>query len=178
MNISYDKEYLILSQIESNPDATQRDISRHTGLSLGSVNLLLKKMTKEGLIKIESIPAHRVAYMLTPKGMVEKANKTVSYIKRHYNAITQTKEHIKNTFANLLKDHSALYIFYTNDEVGSLIITAIDELSLQQRAAITLIQTMEEAINPQTPVIKYYPSNTEGSMNYANPIINLLDKLP
>ena len=153
MSTSYDKEYMILSQIESNPDATQRDISRHTGLSLGSVNLLLKKMAKEGLIKIETIPAHRVAYMLTPKGMVEKANKTVSYIKRHYNAITQTKEQLKSIICNLIMEHKALYMLHTPDELGSLIIAAIEELHPQQRGSITFICSVEEVTCAEVPVV-------------------------
>lgn len=177
MNTQHDKEYLILTQIDANPEATQRDLSRHTGLSLGSVNLLLKKMAKEGLIKIESIPAHRVAYMLTPQGMVEKANKTVNYIKRHYNAINHTKETMKTILAQLLTQHPSLYILRTPDEVGNLVNTAVEEMPPAQTAAITFIHTMEEAKGSHIPVVHCAPDETLAHMGYANPTINLLEKL-
>ncbi len=177
MNTQQDKEYLILTQIDANPDSTQRDLSRHTGLSLGSVNLLLKKMVREGLIKIDSIPAHRVAYMITPQGMVEKANKTVNYIKRHYNAINQTKETMKAILAELLTQHPTLYILRTPDEVGNLVITAVEEMLPTQTAAINFIHTMEEATGIHIPVVHCAPDETLEHMGYANPTINLLEKL-
>ncbi|NDL68720.1 winged helix-turn-helix transcriptional regulator [Anaerotalea alkaliphila] len=177
MNKTYDNELLILSQIDANPDTTQRDLSRHTGLSLGSVNLLLKKMAKEGLIKIESIPAHRVAYMLTPRGMVEKANKTVNYIKRHYNAINQTKENIKTVMTTLLAEHPTLYILRTQDEVGNLVVTAVEEMPPAQAATINFIHTMEEAKGSHIPVVHCVPDESLEHMGYANPTINLLEKL-
>ena len=174
MNTQHDKEYLILNQIDANPDATQRDLSRHTGLSLGSVNLLLKKMAKEGLIKIENIPAHRVAYMLTPKGMVEKANKTVSYIKNHYQAINSTKEAMKTTIAQLLTQHPALYVLHTEDEIGALMATAVEELD---NPAITLINNLTRAQRPEVPLVHCLPNQHPGSLNHPNPTINLLEKL-
>ncbi|MEN1762014.1 winged helix-turn-helix transcriptional regulator [Anoxynatronum sibiricum] len=174
MNSTYDKEHMILTQIDANPDATQRDLSRHTGLSLGSVNLLLKKMAKEGLIKIESIPAHRVAYMLTPKGMAEKANKTVNYIKRHYNAINHTKEVMKTTFTQLLTQHPALYVLHTDDEIGALVVTAVEELN---NPAIIVINDMESAQEPKVPLVHCLPNQPHSSLAYTNPTINLLEKL-
>lgn len=68
-------------------------------------------MIKEGLIKMESIPANRVAYMLTPKGMMEKANKTYKYIKHHYRAIEETKTKIKKTIIQLLDERGRIQLF-------------------------------------------------------------------
>jgi len=177
MNTQHDKEYLILTQIDANPDSTQRDLSRHTGLSLGSVNLLLKKMAREGLIKIDAIPAHRVVYMLTPQGMVEKANKTVNYIKRHYNAINQTKETMKTILAQLLTQYPALYILRTHDEVGNLMITAVEEMTTETSKAITFIDTMEEVKDKHIPVVHCLPNESMQHLGYANPTINLLEKI-
>ena len=176
MNYEYDKEYMILSQIDANPAATQRDISRHTGLSLGSVNLLLKKMAKEGLVKIESIPAHRVVYMLTPKGIVEKANKTVNYIRRHYNAINQTKETMKDILADLLSEYPAIYLLATNDEVGCLAVAAVEELDPSIARAIILINTLEEACDRERPIVHCAPNEKTKRHGYTNPTINLLEK--
>ena len=177
MSVSNDKELLILTQLDANPEATQRDISSQTGLSLGSVNLLLKKMIKEGLVKIESVPAHRVAYMLTPKGMMEKVNKTVNYIKRHYNAIDHTKETMKSVLQDLTENHSQLYLLNTGDEVSRLMVTALEEMGSSTAMAITTISKAEEAKEPNIPIIHCLPDQDLENMSYSNPIINLLEKL-
>ena len=46
------KELSVLSYIDQNSDATQRELSEHIGVSLGSINILVKQMVRKGLIKI------------------------------------------------------------------------------------------------------------------------------
>ena len=45
-----DKKYTVLDIIDKNENITQREISKKANLSLGSVNLLLNKMSHDGLI--------------------------------------------------------------------------------------------------------------------------------
>ncbi len=73
-------EYQVLTHLQENETTTQRKISKRTGLSLGAVNLLLKKMGRKGLIKIERLNARTVRYILTPKGIQEKSRLTYRYI--------------------------------------------------------------------------------------------------
>lgn len=122
----YDKEYIILEHICRSPESSQRDLSTYTGLSLGSVNILLKKMVKEGLLKIESIPAHRVVYMLTPKGMIEKANKTIQYVKIHYQAIEALRLKLKAHLAELSEEFQ-IQILNSGDEMSQTLIQAVVE---------------------------------------------------
>ena len=60
-----DVEVLILEELEKNPDVTQRDLSEKTGLSLGMVNLLLKKFVKKGFVKLEKLNSRSFRYILT-----------------------------------------------------------------------------------------------------------------
>jgi DNA-binding MarR family transcriptional regulator len=61
-------EYEVLNHLQENEITTQRRISKRTGLSLGAVNLLLKKMARKGLIKIEKLNSRTMRYILTPQG--------------------------------------------------------------------------------------------------------------
>lgn len=122
-----DKEFEVLEYISSSDDVTQRDISEHLGISLGSVNLLLKKMIKEGFIKIEKIPANRVAYMLTPKGIQEKVLKTFSYIKIHYNAIEKYKDNMKILIDDISKSHDKIYVYILEKEIRSIFSNVLSE---------------------------------------------------
>ena len=94
-------EYVIMTEIVDNENVSQRELSRKLGLSVGTVNILINKMIKEGMIKMEQVTNKQAMYMLTPTGIVEKSKKTVSYLKNHYRAIYETKEKIKLILNNL-----------------------------------------------------------------------------
>lgn len=81
------EELDILNIVARTPDTSQRKIAEQTGLSLGQVNFLLKKFVRIGLIKIEAQTPKSLRYNLTPKGMAEKADKTLRYIKASYAAV-------------------------------------------------------------------------------------------
>ncbi len=76
----------LLRKLESNPQYTQRELSRGMGVSLGKVNYCLKKLTEKGLIKLTNFKQNPdkmgYAYLLTPKGIDEKARLTISFLKR------------------------------------------------------------------------------------------------
>jgi EPS-associated MarR family transcriptional regulator len=77
--------YRILKILEANPDASQRDMARELGISLGRVNFCLKALVEKGLVKVNNFkqnPSKRAyLYYLTPKGMDEKARVTLRFLK-------------------------------------------------------------------------------------------------
>ena len=77
--------YRILKILESNPGASQRDIARELGVSLGRVNFCLQALVEKGLIKANnfrnSTTKQTYLYLLTPKGFQEKAKVTVRFLK-------------------------------------------------------------------------------------------------
>ena len=85
-------EYKVLIHLQENKITTQRNISKNTGLSLGAVNLLLKKMVRKGLIKIEKLNARTMRYILTPKGMQEKSRLTYRFIRQSYQQIVRINQ--------------------------------------------------------------------------------------
>lgn len=123
-----DKEYIILESIDNNSMTTQRELSKKLGISLGSINLLINKMVREGLIKIEKANANTILYMLTPKGFVEKLNKTYQYIKIHYSYITEIKEKLKHQLSNL-EYRGKIMVVLGQDEISDLVGTAVKELN-------------------------------------------------
>lgn len=125
-----DNEFAIMSEIETKECITQRELSKKLGVSVSTVNILVNKMVREGLIKMTQVSQKQVFYILTPKGMMEKAKKTVSYLKIHYKAIDQTKEKIKAVLAELNQKYDAIFVFISNDEMGEVIGMAIEEFEL------------------------------------------------
>ena len=76
----------LLRKLESNPEYTQRELSKEIGVSLGKVNYCIRKLTEKGLIKITNFKQNPnkmgYAYLLTPKGIEEKSKLTFSFLKR------------------------------------------------------------------------------------------------
>lgn len=75
----------LLRKLESNPDYTQRQLSKEMGVSLGKVNYCLNKLIEKGLVKIKNFSKNPnkvgYAYLLTPKGIEEKSKLTLSFLK-------------------------------------------------------------------------------------------------
>ena len=75
----------LLRKLEANPEYTQRQLSREMGVSLGKINYCIKKLTEKGWIKLQSFKNNpnkvSYAYLLTPKGLEEKAKLTVAFLK-------------------------------------------------------------------------------------------------
>lgn len=81
MNTLTDKELTIIDRISTNGgETTQRQIARHAGLSLGLTNIILKRLTQKGYIKVKQLTPKKMHYILTPKGITEKAQKSYQYI--------------------------------------------------------------------------------------------------
>ena len=70
--------------IEHDSNATQRQIAQKTGLSIGKVNYCLKALINIGFIKVDNFTKStqkiNYAYILTPKGIQEKAAITKQFI--------------------------------------------------------------------------------------------------
>ena len=70
--------------IECDSNASQRQIAQKTGFSIGKVNYCLKALINIGFIKVHSFNNSNnklnYAYILTPKGIQEKAAITKQFI--------------------------------------------------------------------------------------------------
>lgn len=94
--------YKILKQLETNPEISQRDLARGLGISLGKANFCIKALVEKGLIKANNFrnSQNKKAYFyyLTPKGMEEKANITLRFLKfkmAEYEALKAELEHLQ-----------------------------------------------------------------------------------
>lgn len=82
-----DTHFLVLRILEKNPNATQRELAKQMGLSLGKTNYLLNALLDKGVIKIENFrrsdsKLKKIAYLLTPAGIAERVRLTQGYMAR------------------------------------------------------------------------------------------------
>jgi len=77
--------YGLLKTLEENPGLSQRDLAKRLGVSLGKVNFCLNALVEKGSLKINNFRNSdnklAYAYLLTPRGVEEKARITVHFLK-------------------------------------------------------------------------------------------------
>ena len=88
----------LLRKLESSPEYTQRQLSSEMGISLGKVNFCMQKLTEKGLIKITNFKQNPnkmgYAYLLTPKGIEQKARLTTLFLKTKLEEFEVLKDEI------------------------------------------------------------------------------------
>ena len=84
--IQEDTNYRVMRLLEENPDLTQRELAEKLGVSVGGLNYCLKALTEKGLVKMQNFANSKnkfgYVYVLTPRGIAEKARLTSNFLKR------------------------------------------------------------------------------------------------
>ena len=93
----------VLRALEANPELSQRQLAAELGVSLGGVNYALKALMERGFVKADNFrkSGNKVAYLyvLTPRGVAEKASLTSRFLKRkmeEYDALKVEIEALKS----------------------------------------------------------------------------------
>ena len=95
-----DEEYLkLLRKINNDPEISQRNLSDELDMSLGKINYCLKALKSKGYIKIKNFKKSkqkiRYLYVLTPKGIIEKTNITIRFMKLKMKEYDELKNELK-----------------------------------------------------------------------------------
>ena len=91
-------EYRVLKILEQHPDLTQRQVAEELGISLGKTHYLVKSLIDVGWVKLDNFQRSDnkwgYAYLLTPTGIVEKAEITARFLVRKQREHAQLQEEI------------------------------------------------------------------------------------
>jgi EPS-associated MarR family transcriptional regulator len=94
-------DYRVLKLVEARPDISQRELAAELGVSLGKANYCLKALIEKGWVKANNFKNNRnklsYAYLLTPRGIKEKAQVTRRFLDRK----KQEYESLKREIAQL-----------------------------------------------------------------------------
>lgn len=94
-----DVKFRILRLLKDNPQMSQRELAKKVGVSTGGIHYVLNALLDKGLLKLGNFTAaedkRRYAYVLTPKGMSEKAALTQRFLARKRSEYVALKEEIE-----------------------------------------------------------------------------------
>ena len=94
-----DTAFRVMRLLEANPNLSQRELARALGVSLGGVNYCLKALVEKGWVKMRNFQnnphKNEYAYLLTPKGIAQKAGLTARFLKRKMKEYEELKREIE-----------------------------------------------------------------------------------
>jgi DNA-binding MarR family transcriptional regulator len=118
------RDLRFLEELEKNPIVSQRELSHKFGIALGVTNACLRRMSRNGWIRIRDLNPRKIGYYLTPKGLVEKARLTlhlVSFRVQHY---SELKRIVGKRLLEMQRDGMKRIVFYgVSDEMEVAYIT-------------------------------------------------------
>ena len=95
-----DTHFRVLRLLQENPEMSQRELAKAVGVSVGGMHYVLNALIEKGLVKLGNFTAaedkRRYAYVLTPKGLSEKAAITRRFLARKIEEYEALKAEIED----------------------------------------------------------------------------------
>jgi len=99
MSLDFD-QFEVLRKIKEDDKITQRKLANKLGFSLGKLNYCLKALRDKGYIKITNFKKNpnkiKYLYLITPKGVSQKAKLTIMFMKRKMREYDELKKELKD----------------------------------------------------------------------------------
>ena len=109
IKLKNEMEFNVLRSLYSNPGFTQRKLSSHLGVSLGSVNFCINALIDKGLVKVRrfknSSTKQKYLYFLTPEGVIEKSRLTFAFLERKHAEYLRLQDEIESLKSELTDDN-------------------------------------------------------------------------
>jgi len=94
-------QFKVLLELSAENTITQRALSKKVGLSLGSVNYVIKALIQKGYVKASRFKNSDnklgYAYILTPEGIKEKIRQTETFMKRKLEEYERLKAELEKS---------------------------------------------------------------------------------
>jgi len=162
-----EKEYNILTYLQEEEFTSQRKIAERTGLSLGTVNIMLKKLVKKGLVKMERLNARSLKYIITPQGLAEKTKLTYRYIKQSYGYVLKVSA-VMDRIIELAEEHKIddIVLFGPRNEVYEILKLPLEQNNVDYK----FTNKKEELPDPGGNVIVVWELEDEEELLEYGPI--------
>ena len=129
----------ILGRIAAGAEISQRSIARSLGIALGLTNLIVRRLVRNGWVRLVRVKPNRVRYLLTPAGMAAKARMARARLQSTVCRYTEARARISESLAALSADWPRngrgstpkRIVFYGTGEVAEIGYVCLQETDLQ-----------------------------------------------
>ena len=151
-----EKELLLLRKLHTNPELTQRDMAKAIGISLGSVNLLIKELVDRGILNVDKLTQKTRIYNLTSQGLKKKAESTYRYVVEAYAFIKAFSSRIYEILETVDKG-KYIILFGEKDEIYEFVETKLSEKGTDYKFVCNIKELQEFSQVRELLVLVWHP---------------------
>jgi hypothetical protein len=97
---------------------------------------------------------------LTPEGIKEKTQKTIDYIKRSYQAISELQIKVEDLARKHISEGRDIYILKEDDEIFSIVIDTLNNMGVKYK----IINGIDKIKNKDKQVVFYWDTNIDNRL--------------
>jgi len=171
-----EREFELVNILGAQLALNQRDLSRHMDLSLGAINMLVRRLIAKGYIRIEQLDKRKVKYLLTPKGFSEKMRKSIKYTLKTITSIGLIKERLKKVLLQLYEKGHRRYFLLGESDLALLVENSFQEIPLKNCTVSRIQEIPQDKIEGIILVCKEETRNIGSNSANTIDVINELAK--
>ncbi|PYQ71991.1 MAG: transcriptional regulator [Acidobacteria bacterium] len=130
MDIEAHRDLKLLEAVEEDSRVTQRTLATKLGIALGLTNIYLKRLVRKGCIKCVNVQPNRISYLITPRGIAEKARLTYEFMDYSLHLYGEVRQHLRGVLQECAAAHRRVAI-YGLGEAAELAYLSLKECGLE-----------------------------------------------
>lgn len=130
MDVEAHRDLRLLEAVHEDPRVTQRGLSSKLGIALGLANIYLKRMIHKGYIKCVNVQPNRISYLITPRGIAEKARLTYEFMDYSLHLYGEVRQHLREAMQDCAAAGQRVAI-YGSGEAAELAYLSLKESGLE-----------------------------------------------
>jgi DNA-binding Lrp family transcriptional regulator len=130
MDIESHRDLKLLEAVEADSRITQRSLANRLGIALGLTNIYLKRLVRKGYIKCVNVQSNRISYLITPRGIAEKARLTYEFMDYSLHLYSEVRQHLRTVLQECAAAHRRVAI-YGRGEAAELAYLSLKEFGME-----------------------------------------------
>jgi hypothetical protein len=130
MDLEAHRDLKLLEAVEQDSHVTQRGLANRLGIALGLANIYVRRLMRKGYIKCVNVQPNRISYLITPRGIAEKARLTYEYMDYSLHLYRDVRQHLRDVLHECAQTRSKVAI-YGRGEAAELSYLSLKESGLE-----------------------------------------------
>jgi ribosomal protein S25 len=169
MDVEAHRDLRLLEAVHEDSRVTQRGMAKKLGIALGLANIYLKRMIHKGYIKVVNVQPNRISYLITPRGIAEKARLTYEFMDYSLHLYGEVRQHLREAMQDCAAAGKRVAI-YGSGEAAELAYLSLKESGLEPVAIFDQDGGREFLGMPVLPIAEH------ASVEYDLMIVATLDR--
>jgi predicted transcriptional regulator len=148
------RDLQLLEAVHEDSRVTQRGLASKLGIALGLTNIYLKRLVRKGYIKCVNVQPNRISYLLTPRGITEKARLTYEFMDYSLHLYGVVRQHLRAVLQECAAAHKRVAI-YGRGEAAELAYLSLRECGLEPVAIFDATNGQDFLGVPVRPIAEH-----------------------